>query len=121
MTPKAVTLADRTVGLRIVALRKAMGLSQTELGTAVGVTFQQIQKYENGTNRVSSSRLQALAQALEVPVAALFGEEETEEQVSAFASLLAPNALDLLKAYVSIEDDGLRRSVLAIVRRAAQM
>lgn len=122
MAPKAVTADDRIVGLRIVVLRKAMGMTQTELGMAVGVTFQQIQKYENGTNRVSSSRLQRLAQALEVPVSAMFGEaEEDAEPGSVVESLLEPGALDLLQAYASIEDDGIRRSVLAIVRRAARM
>ena len=121
MTPKAATAGDRNVGLRILALRKAKGLSQTELGRAVGVTFQQIQKYENGSNRVSSSRVQALSQALEVPITALFGDNEDEEQEGAFAFLLEPGALDLLQAYASIENDRIRRSVLAIVRAAAQI
>lgn len=121
MTPKAATTADQNVGLRILALRKAKGLSQTELGRAVGVTFQQIQKYENGVNRVSSSRLQRFAQVLEVSITSLFGEDEGEEQEGAFAFLLEPGALDLLRAYAAIEDDEIRRCVLAIVRLSARM
>lgn len=56
---------DRQVGARIRLRRNLLGLSQTELGRAVGVTFQQIQKYENGQNRVGASRLQRIAQALD--------------------------------------------------------
>ena len=66
VTVKSTTDVDCTVGLRIATLRKAKGLSQTELGQHVGVTFQQIQKYEKGANRVSSGRLQQIAQFLEV-------------------------------------------------------
>lgn len=121
MKPKAATLGDRNVGLRIAALRKIKGLSQTKLGTAVGVTFQQIQKYENGVNRVSSSRLQRLAQALEVPIAVLFDEDDSLERGDVLAFLLDPGALALLRAYASIEDDEIRRSVLTIVRLAARM
>jgi transcriptional regulator with XRE-family HTH domain len=63
---------DVLVGRRIRALRTSHGLSQAELGSLVGVTFQQIQKYENGANRVSASRLLALARALGVPISHFF-------------------------------------------------
>lgn len=69
--------ADREIGARIRARRDALGLNQTELGRASGVTFQQIQKYENGTNRVSASRLIEIAKALSCsPLALLPGGEE---------------------------------------------
>jgi transcriptional regulator with XRE-family HTH domain len=62
---------DAAVGANIRIARLAAGLSQSELGNACGVTFQQIQKYENGTNRVGGSRLMQIAEALKVPAATL--------------------------------------------------
>ncbi|MBO1023004.1 helix-turn-helix transcriptional regulator [Methylobacterium sp. SD274] len=116
MTVKSTTGVDRAVSLRIAALRKAKRLSQTELGQHVGVTFQQVQKYEKGANRVSSGRLQQIAQFLEVPMSTLFGDHEAEEQSDAFGFLSQAGAVDLLRAYASIEDDQLRRDVLRLVR-----
>lgn len=121
MNTKSTTDVDRTVGLRITTLRKAKGLSQTELGQAIGVTFQQVQKYEKGANRVSGGRLQQVAQILEVPVSALFGEDEPEGQSEVFGFLAETGAVDLLRAYASIQDADIRKHVLAIVRTAVRM
>ena len=124
MMPKQTTDVDRLVGLRITALRKARGLSQTALGTAVGVTFQQVQKYEKGQNRVCAGRLREIARLLEVPVSAFFDEDNAaggQEQAEVFGFLRAHGAVDLLRAFASIEDDQLRREVLAIVRSAARL
>lgn len=122
--PKRATEQDRIVGERIVALRKARGLSQTALGTAVGVTFQQVQKYEKGTNRVGAGRLQEIARLLEVPVSAFFDEGDGaagDVQTEVFSFLRTPGAIDLLRAFDAIEDDQKRREVLAIVRSAARL
>lgn len=123
MMPKQTTDADHLVGLRITALRKARGLSQTALGTAVGVTFQQVQKYEKGQNRVGAGRLREIARLLEVPVSAFFEENEagqgTREDVFGFLS--AHGAIDLLRAYAQIHDEQMRRDVLALVRTAARL
>ena len=124
MMPKQTTDVDRLVGLRITALRKARGLSQTALGTAVGVTFQQVQKYEKGQNRVGAGRLREIARLLEVPVSAFFDETDgpgAQEQAEVFGFLRAYGAVDLLRAFASIEDDQLRREILAIVRSAARL
>ncbi|WP_238309652.1 helix-turn-helix domain-containing protein [Methylobacterium organophilum] len=124
MMPKQTTDVDRLVGLRITALRKARGLSQTALGAAVGVTFQQVQKYEKGQNRVGAGRLREIARLLEVPVSAFFeenGRADSSEQEDVFGFLRAHGAVDLLRAFASIEDDQLRRDVLAIVRTAARL
>jgi transcriptional regulator with XRE-family HTH domain len=64
MATKSANPVDRHVGARIRVQRMVCGLSQTDLGKAVGVTFQQVQKYENGANRVSASRLQQIAKVL---------------------------------------------------------
>lgn len=122
MMPKQTTDVDRLVGLRITALRKARGLSQTALGTAVGVTFQQVQKYEKGQNRVGAGRLREIARLLEVPVSAFFEEDDHGgTQSDVFGFLSAQGAIELLRAYALIDDDQLRRDVLAIVRTAAKM
>lgn len=63
---------DRNVGTNIRRLRRAAGLSQTELGRAIGVSFQQIQKYESGANRTSPSKLAGMAARLGLPIAAFF-------------------------------------------------
>ena len=65
---------DLLVGRRVRLLRKCQGMSQTELANAIGLTFQQVQKYEKGTNRISASKLFEIAQALNVEVAALFAD-----------------------------------------------
>ena len=126
MMPKQTTDVDRLVGLRITALRKARGLSQTALGTAVGVTFQQVQKYEKGQNRVGAGRLREIARLLEVPVSAFFEEDDGPEGANGktpdvFGFLSTQGAIEVLRAYASIGDDELRRDVLAIVRSAARM
>ncbi|MGA4555646.1 helix-turn-helix domain-containing protein [Methylorubrum aminovorans] len=123
-TPKRATEQDRVVGQRIQVLRKARGLSQGALGSAIGVTFQQVQKYENGSNRVGASRLSDIARVLEVPVSALFAGDDGgagQEQGEVFDFLLTDGAVDLLRAFAEIEDDQMRREVLAIVRSMARL
>lgn len=121
--PKRVTQQDRTVGQRIQILRKSKGLSQTALGRAIGVTFQQIQKYENGMNRVGASRLSDIARVLEVRVSSFYDGDEGggENQAEVFGFLRTHGAVDLLRAFSEIEDDQMRREVLAIVRTVARV
>ncbi|GLS52190.1 helix-turn-helix domain-containing protein [Methylobacterium gregans] len=123
MMPKQTTDVDRLVGIRITALRKARGLSQTALGNAVGVTFQQVQKYEKGQNRVGAGRLREIARLLEVPVSAFFEDENQPDapQEDVFGFLSAHGAIELLRAYAEIQDEQVRRDVLSIVRAAARL
>jgi len=118
---KGVTEGDRNVGLRLSTIRKARGLSQTALGKAIGVTFQQVQKYEKGQNRIGAGRLQTIARFLEVPLSDLYGEEGTQGTDEAFAFLNEPGAIELLRLYAGIENADTRRSVLTIVRAAAKI
>ena len=122
MPPEDVFEGDQTVGARIAALRKARGLSQSTLGRAVGVSFQQVGKYEKGQNRLGSSRLQQIAEFFDVPVSTLFSDEvETTLEIRSFASLLLPGATDLLTAFAEIECAETRRDVLVIARTAARI
>jgi transcriptional regulator with XRE-family HTH domain len=121
MPPKDATGADQIVGARIAQLRNAKGLSQTAVGDAVGVTYQQIQKYEMGQNRVGAGRLQRIAKFLDVPVAMLFSDEtEAAFQVDTLDILNLPGAVELLKAYGEIQNRQVRRDVLTLVRTIAR-
>ena len=104
---------DVAVGARIRLLRKVRGLSQQALAEAAGVTFQQIQKYERGANRVSASMLTRISKTLDVPVAEMFGESTANSgAVDEVAALLAePGALELIKDY-SVLPKGVSRSAL---------
>jgi transcriptional regulator with XRE-family HTH domain len=98
---RAVQL-DKDIGKRIKLYRLERGLSQTQLGTAVGVTFQQIQKYEKGTNRVGGSRMQQIATALGTTPTAFFGTEQSGEQSEMLALLTLPGAPKLLRCFSSM-------------------
>ena len=80
---KKANLVDVHVGLRIRAARLAAGLSQERLGNALGVTFQQVQKYEKGANRVGAGRLSDIARVLSVPVAYFFETDAVDERAGA--------------------------------------
>jgi transcriptional regulator with XRE-family HTH domain len=120
--PKQVTAVEKQIGARIGAFRKMKGMSQGALGEAVGVTFQQIQKYEKGMNRASAGRLQQMAAVLEVPLSAFFddvGGEDGPAPGEALTELREPGAAELLRIYTSISSGELRRSLLQIARELA--
>lgn len=119
--PKATQAVDRHVGSNIAALRKAKGLSQGALASACGVSFQQLQKYETGKNRVGAARLQAIATHLEVPVALLFSEPSAKDGQGVSLSMLRdPQAGELLRTFNGITDPAARRETLALVRTVAR-
>jgi transcriptional regulator with XRE-family HTH domain len=122
MSSKEPDSIDRIVGRNIRIYRLQKGLTQTELADELGLTFQQVQKYEKGTNRVGSGRLLKIATFLGVPVTALFkGSDEmadTDKQ-SIFDQLAKPHANRLLQAFARIDHDGLRRSVVQLVEEIA--
>jgi transcriptional regulator with XRE-family HTH domain len=94
MPNKSANPIDRHVGARIRMQRMVRGLSQTELGKAVGVTFQQVQKYEKGVNRVGASRLQQIANVLKVKPDFFF-EEASAKAVGSFLWPLKEHARPL--------------------------
>lgn len=119
--PKQLAAEDQAIAARIVALRKSRGLSQSVLANALGVTFQQIQKYESGTNRITADRLAKLAVLFEVPVSAFFDEpDEPQPFATRLSSLLSlDGAKELAQAYAEIENPETRRAVLNLVRTLA--
>jgi transcriptional regulator with XRE-family HTH domain len=123
MSVKRPDPVDVEVGHRIRIERLARGLSQTALANQLGVTFQQVQKYEKGVNRVGAGRLTRIAEVLGVPVATFFSgkevlDSETGKESGASSPLkllTVPGAFRLLRAYADIEDNNLRRSIVDLV------
>ena len=109
---------DVGVGARVRIRRRWLGFSQTQLANALGITFQQVQKYERGSNRISASMLVKIAAKLETTVAALVGEDgQAPVEAIIYAQLATPGATDLLAAFAGIEDGEIRRALLAIAQR----
>ena len=120
---------DRHVGLHIRMRRKTLGISQERLAEALGLTFQQVQKYERGANRVSASKLWEIARALKTNVAYFYeGLEDEADSVgrgfmgaNAQEFLLTPEGLELAATFPRIQRAGLRRKVLDLVRAMVDM
>jgi transcriptional regulator with XRE-family HTH domain len=120
-TKRRINQADENVG-RLVRLRRMqLCMSQTQLGNEVGVTFQQVQKYEQGANRVSAGRLQKIASVLNVPVTYFFvplsGVREANQPILDF--LDNASALRLIEAFSRIQDRKMQRRILQLVEQAA--
>ena len=96
------------------------GWSQTELGDALGVSFQQVQKYERGINRIGASRLQNVAGILEVPVAFFFEGLGSSKEIGNYSEILPTSeGLALVKAFMKIREPKLRRRIIALVEQVA--
>jgi transcriptional regulator with XRE-family HTH domain len=110
---------DVLVGQNIRICRLQKGLSQGELGRRIGVTFQQVQKYEKGANRVGASRLTQIADVLGVPIPTLFDGAPTAGQAAPEQSprylLAKPHSLRLLQGFDRIDNDATRLAVLHLV------
>ena len=121
--PKAV---DTHVGARIRSRRLMLNLSQTKLADALGLTFQQVQKYEKGVNRVGASRLAQIAEILEVPVSWFFDgagaklrrSDGSENAIDQFVA--TTEGVALVRAFTAIGDAKLRRAIVALVQRIAE-
>jgi transcriptional regulator with XRE-family HTH domain len=127
MSVKRPDPVDVEVGHRIRIERLSRGLSQTALANQLGVTFQQVQKYEKGVNRVGAGRLTKIAEVLGVPVGTFFtGKEILDDEQGVAADAASPlklltvsGAFRLLRAYADIEDSTLRRSIVELVEQIA--
>jgi len=125
---------DKIIGMRLRARRNFLGLSQEKIGKAVGLTFQQVQKYEHGSNKISAIRLVDFCDVLNVPISYFYagladiGEKTPKllavsdnQQESLDADpMLRKETVELLKYYYQIEDEKLRKSVLKLVRQMAE-
>ena len=123
--PKKRTEAwDAEVGRRIRARRLECGLSQTELARAIAVSFQQIQKYEKGVNRISAARLQQIGDALQAPMSFFYGAERSGPghfKPSRLFDLLADrDAMELVIAFNRVSNRILRRSFVRLLQRVTR-
>jgi transcriptional regulator with XRE-family HTH domain len=111
---------DVAVGRNVRIWRMAKGLSQSQLASRLGVTFQQIQKYEVGTNRIGTGRLLKIAAILEVPISTLFEGASGAGDSSSVLSLVADSrSFRLAHAFAAIETPSLRLSIVNLVERVA--
>ena len=129
MSTKAPNPVDKYVGSRGRMRRIMLGMSQEKLGEALGLTFQQVQKYEKGTNRVGASRLQQVAHILQVPVSFFFeGAPSASDDLTGATSdapqptyvsdfLATSDGLALVKAFMRIKDPKLRRRIVGLVEQ----
>jgi transcriptional regulator with XRE-family HTH domain len=118
MSRKPASNMDKAVGRNIKVYRLAKGLSQTELADSLGLTFQQVQKYEKGVNRVGSGRLFQISNILGVPLMSFFEGGETAispRGASPFDLLADPQSLKLVQAFAEITNRRTRRAVVALV------
>ena len=127
---------DAYVGAQIKQRRTIVGMSQTELANRLGITFQQVQKYEKGANRVGSSRLYEISEILGVQIQSFF--EGVEEVIQAKNSkkadkrtkdttlgkfdefISSPSGVDMIKAFVEIEDPSVRKQIAALVKSVSR-
>jgi transcriptional regulator with XRE-family HTH domain len=126
---KAPNPVDKHVGARVRARRILVGMSQEKLGNSLGLTFQQVQKYEKGTNRIGASRLQNISKTLNVPVSYFFegapieatagGFAETEQSGFVADILSTPEGISLAKAFMRITDARVRRKIVELVTMMA--
>jgi transcriptional regulator with XRE-family HTH domain len=128
MIKKAPNPIDKHVGSRVRMRRMILQMSQEKLGDALALTFQQVQKYEKGTNRIGASRMQQIAQVLQVPVSFFFegapgacvpqdGEPSSPSFVSDF--LASADGLALSRAFTRLKDAKLRRRIVDLVEEIA--
>jgi transcriptional regulator with XRE-family HTH domain len=121
---------DQHVGARVRMQRTLAGLSQEKLGDGLGITFQQIQKYEKGTNRIGASRLQDIARILGVPVNFFFeGAKSDTDAISGFAenagsdytaeAAIGVEARLLISAFHKIKEPKLRKKIIDLVQAMA--
>ncbi|TCR68909.1 helix-turn-helix transcriptional regulator [Bosea sp. BK604] len=132
MIKKVPNPIDRHVGSRVRMRRMLAGISQEKLGEALGLTFQQIQKYEKGANRISASRLQQIAKKLDVPVSFFFDGAPSGDATSAtgfsdssstayISDFLATSeGVQLTKAFVRIKSGRVRRRIVDMVEALAE-
>jgi transcriptional regulator with XRE-family HTH domain len=112
---------DALVGARIRVFRVHRKISQTDLAEQIGVTFQQVQKYEKGTNRIGASRLSRIAAVLGISVGELFESpgEKSGDSALLFRMLAEPGALRVLKAYTRTSDPRVRHAIVELIEGIA--
>lgn len=105
---------DRHIGQRVKEVRLLKGFSQQELGNELGLTFQQIQKYENGKNRISSSKLFCISRVFDIPITFFFEGLDNEDS-SESPLILTPQIIKLIKEYEDLSNEG-KKGLLSFLK-----
>ena len=113
--PRSSGKPEIEMGKKIRLRRVEQHISQSELGEKLGVSFQQVQKYEKGVNRVVASRLQQIATALDVPVTFFYGGDGKAREVESLLFLDSAFSLRLLRAYSKIKDQTVQRQLVSLM------
>jgi transcriptional regulator with XRE-family HTH domain len=111
----AKLLSSKEIGEKVRLLRKHAGLTQEKLAELVGVSFQQIQKYENGSTKLNTDKLQQVANALKVPASVFFGDDTYEK------SPLSDKEKKLVKAFRSLGDEDIQDSLVKLLIKAGEI
>lgn len=124
MNPRSTKDLDKHIGKRIRMRRNELKISQGDLGEAIGVSFQQIQKYENGINRVGAARLQQIAATMETP-ASFFTQDAAGAKTGKIDSVMdtfmaTKDGLIIAQAFVRIGDANVRRTIADFVDRLSR-
>ena len=117
--PRSAGSADIEIGRRIRLRRLEIGISQKELADKLGVTFQQVQKYETGHDRVGAARLQQIAKVLGVDIPFFYDGDGKKPAVDSLLVLNSVDSLRLLRAYTAIKDKAVRRQLVFLVEMIA--
>jgi transcriptional regulator with XRE-family HTH domain len=117
--PRSAGKPDIELGKRIRLRRVEQDISQAQLGDKIGVSFQQVQKYEKGVNRVGAARLQQIATALDVPVAFFYDGDGKAREVDSLLFIDSAFSLRLLRAYANINDQTVQRQFVSLMESIA--
>ena len=114
---------DHTIGSRLRMWRRTMGVDSYALAAKIGITYQQLQKYEKGLNRISAARLYVISQALNIPIDYFYRDAEAqavgESGNDDRRHVLERGGTELLKCYIAIRDPDVRKAVLNLMRSIA--
>lgn len=124
MKKRATNNLDQELGRRVRVRRIALGMTQERLGELLGVTFQQVQKYENGKNRISAAGLYTLGRILKVPVDSFYRDDpalSAKAEPDPFAALTTPESVELAHIFGRIRSKEAKRSILEYARAAAAL
>jgi transcriptional regulator with XRE-family HTH domain len=119
MRQRSATKNDVELGRRIRLRRVEQNISQQDLGAKLGVSFQQVQKYEKGVNRVGASRLELIAKALDVPVSFFYDGDAKTREVDSLLFLDSAFSLRLLRSYAAIKNQAVQRHVVSLMETLA--
>ena len=117
--PRSSGKPEIEMGKKIRLRRVEQRISQSDLGEKLGVSFQQVQKYEKGINRVGAARLQQIATALDVPVTFFYDGDGKTKEVESLLFLDSAFSLRLLRAYSKIKDQAVQRHVVSLMEAVA--